>query len=1120
MDEIKQVLGFDVADGLSNLEKFGQGLSNVSSRLTRFGNNLDKFNARFTTTTGGLNSATGATDKMNQAAERMDQSISRLTTSADLLSRIIFTQLVIKGLRVAEQAFIDATKQAAKLQIEFAKIQGISGDVFKGVPDIKEAVQVTSRDLGIGQIEIAAGVYQTLQNQIGGTKEELLDFTRVAGQFAVGTVTSQANSIDLLSGTIKSYGFEVGRAEELASKFNKTIEIGKVEGSELANVFGRVASRGASLGIEVEELLALFATLTNRGLDGAEAATAISGILTAFTKETPAMKAAIEQLKAPSAEFLLQQQGLGETLRDVVAQTDGTSAAMAKLFPNVRGLNGAVISLNDDLKGFNDALGQIKNTGSDLNEQRFNIIFNTDAAKVKTEINKLDVAMTQAGEQILKVAADSLKFVGGADSIVKALSFATPIIVGYSAAWLGARLAQDAAAASAGGLTKVVGSVAGKLGPIALGIGVAYAAVDFGLDVIEERSTRTLKNIERENESTFKTIAKVRNDILHFQLEADKQELESVRETQKGIIQEYTSTKKEIEAQNKSFVSTVKSGLKDILDARTSQVRQLEQAANDSAQAIETSKQKIQELKKETGQRDFDDRLAKVTDENSKFSLLVQRAEKLSSQAGQALGKATNLEQVKRAREQFEDAQKAIEAARSQGNQNGNQGQTDFAAKKQTEITNRQIRAEESLQNQKLKSIETDKQVIQSAESRLTEFQNLTKEIESKLDVAGKTPAEAKKQLADLEPLLQKLTTLGFDSKDVQEANKRGLTKLSAEIDRVLGKEVELQFAISGGVSRLITDTQAAFDKVQIKLGLNADDLGKALGHKVDATPEGIQGAENEALEKRATLIKEEATAQAAVQKAETQIATLFQGNLDRLKGTSSLLSSLFSGTFSTEALPDLAAASDLLGTVATRLETLSQQDVIPQEKLDQIVNALTLVKDGTGNVFNVQIDALSKAAGLLQAKVAAQAQLDEQRAARIEQLTSATGDKIESALRSGAEFAADRIRDAIQGATANKAHGGLAYHASGGEVRGTDTINAKLSPEEYVVNSKSSRKWYSDLQRMNAGMEPTYRGAGGPVTTVGDVSITVNESKGGKQTGREVWGRIEREFRKGTISR
>src|SRR4051794_6928498 len=109
-DEIKQVLGFDVQDGLSNLEKFGQGLSNTSNRLTRFGNNLDKFNARFSATPAGFNATTAAADKMTTSVER-------LTTSSALLSRIIFTQLVIKGLRLTEQALGDAAGRAAELQI-------------------------------------------------------------------------------------------------------------------------------------------------------------------------------------------------------------------------------------------------------------------------------------------------------------------------------------------------------------------------------------------------------------------------------------------------------------------------------------------------------------------------------------------------------------------------------------------------------------------------------------------------------------------------------------------------------------------------------------------------------------------------------------------------------------------------------------------------------------------------------------------------------------------------------------------------------------------------------------------------------------------------------------------
>jgi hypothetical protein len=92
-----------------------------------------------------------------------------------------------------------------------------------------------------------------------------------------------------------------------------------------------------------------------------------------------------------------------------------------------------------------------------------------------------------------------------------------------------------------------------------------------------------------------------------------------------------------------------------------------------------------------------------------------------------------------------------------------------------------------------------------------------------------------------------------------------------------------------------------------------------------------------------------------------------------------------------------------------------------------------------------------------------------------------------------------------------------MRYLASGGFARGVDQIPAMLSKGEFVVNSKSSRQFYSQLSAMNAGSQPVYRESGGSVTNIGDVAINVTESSLPKQTAREVMSAFRREMRRGS---
>ncbi len=102
--------------------------------------------------------------------------------------------------------------------------------------------------------------------------------------------------------------------------------------------------------------------------------------------------------------------------------------------------------------------------------------------------------------------------------------------------------------------------------------------------------------------------------------------------------------------------------------------------------------------------------------------------------------------------------------------------------------------------------------------------------------------------------------------------------------------------------------------------------------------------------------------------------------------------------------------------------------------------------------------------------------------------------------------------------APVTKSKGGLIprYFADGGFARkGTDTVPAMLTPGEYVVNARSTRKFYSQLVAMNAGKQPIYRSEGGPVTNVGDINISVTGGTTDRESARNIVTRVRRELRR-----
>ncbi|QDT53597.1 Phage-related minor tail protein [Caulifigura coniformis] len=1113
-EEIKQVLGFDVADGISNLEKFGQSLSNVSGRLTRFGTALDKFNARFSGTPASFNATTAA-------ADRMEQSVSRLTTSTALLARIVYTQLVIKGLRLTEQAMVDAAGRAAELQIELAKVSTVAGDTFSGIGDIGSSVADQSKALGIDQLEVASGLYQALQNQIGGTKAELLDFNRVASQFAIGTVTQQNTAVELLSGTLNAYGLDVSRAEELASKFNKTIEVGNIEGAQLATVFGRVSTRGADLGVTFEELNGLLATLTIRGVKASEAATQVSGLLSAFTKPSDAMKRALEQLNVPSGEFLIRSVGLADALKQVASTTDGSSTALAQLFPNVRALNGVSVAASDNLELLNKNIAAIRDTSSDLNKQRFEIIASTDAKRVAKELNEIKIATTEVGEALLHTTAEGLKFVGGAENIIATAKNAAPAIAAVTAATAAyvatTRLAVVQGTALAGVLT--------NLSKVGLGIGAALSLGNFIGDALDDSRFEAVDKLTKANEQFVEKFVQGER----IRLAASRQTFDTlvklIQDASREQVRAFDAANDEIMAGEKRLISVATDSLHRFIGTRESLVRELEQAAKQSADAVEQSQQRVRNLTQSKSDRKFDESLRDAGDAE-KISRNLSKVVTDARKAATALGSAQTDQQIQEALRLFDSAERRAEQARSLAESSGNRGAENTALATINKLTNQRINAEKSLQSLQTARLNTLNAETAKQQQLTDSVKASAKELLDNLPTVGLDPQEQAKRAAAREAAMQNILKAGFSKSDINLTDALGLAKLAQDMER---NPLPISFNVEGAVNELTTTVQKNLDNYKFNVKFDVAGLENALGttfKSPDEASAGLAKAVAEADKLRTSMSQVEQDRTKAITGVKDEVRAL----LDSTGGFANWLSRSL-----TVDQPTAQKALGLIDEFRTKSEALLQstnvtkgdvQDLFKSvEALAQLENGLGGSIFGSGGGLSPDIEALSRVTERI-LQIADMPTVDPGQVARLQQLEAAiqgtnnAATNIENALKRGADYAATRLEQAVARLPVNKTLGGLSYHAQGGAARGTDTIPAMLTPGEFVVNQRASRRFFSDLQRMNAGMEPTYRNDGGVVNnTMGDVSIQVDGSKAPHQTAEAIARSLKRAMRKGTIS-
>src|SRR5690606_38319445 len=109
-------------------------------------------------------------------------------------------------------------------------------------------------------LEVAAAKFEAIQNGFAGASQQANVFS-ASSAFARTAVASMNDSVSLITGTLNAFAMDAEEAELVAAKLFRTVDTGKVLGSELARGLGRISPAAKELGISLDEQLAALSTI-------------------------------------------------------------------------------------------------------------------------------------------------------------------------------------------------------------------------------------------------------------------------------------------------------------------------------------------------------------------------------------------------------------------------------------------------------------------------------------------------------------------------------------------------------------------------------------------------------------------------------------------------------------------------------------------------------------------------------------------------------------------------------------------------------------------------------------------------------------------------------------------
>lgn len=370
---------------------------------------------------------------ISRGAEDAKKKVAEFNISWQLALKLVAVQLTHQAISAFIRELRAGALYAIEVQKRVAEIRTISQDQQLTSPEWIRGFANISSKYGIDLLDQIAGGYEAISNQIA-KGAETFKFMEEASKFAITAVTNTKDSVNLLSTAINAYGLNVADAEKVSAIFFKTIEVGRIRGNEMANM-GQLLVPAEQLGIKLEEIGALVATLTIRGMKASETFTQLRGIFTALLRPTEEMKKFFKEMGVESGEQLLATYGLVGTFEALRTKTQGYSSELSALVPRIRGIAGAVALTGDALNTYKKYWYEIGH-GTEYYRKAVSIAMESSGRKIQIEIEKVkNYFRTELGSEALGYVLQFSNAIGGLENAVKALVKTVegllPVMIGF-----------------------------------------------------------------------------------------------------------------------------------------------------------------------------------------------------------------------------------------------------------------------------------------------------------------------------------------------------------------------------------------------------------------------------------------------------------------------------------------------------------------------------------------------------------------------------------------------------------------------------------------------------------------------------------------------------------------
>jgi len=1066
-----------------------------------------------------------------------------------------------------------ATTAAANFQVKISEIRTLSQQNQLSFNRWATEIQAVSDQLGLPIADVAQAAYEALSNQV--TKgADAFEFLRKSGEFALVTQSTLAQAVDLTTSALNAYGLSVENTDRVQAIFFKTIDLGRIKTEEISDTFGVVAVTAASLGVSLEEVNAALATLTIQGIKPANAITFLTNVFNKLIKPTEEMQKLLDSFGTSTGQAAIAAFGFEGVLQKLAEATNGSAKELSELFNEIRGFKGAQLVTPNLFAGFQSNLEQIRNSAQSFDLAK-TIINESSGRQFQIELNKIkNFFINTFGTGIIDTIDTLTSKFGGLANVVEfvtkttlvsgasylayraATAQTTVVVNAASTAFTGLGAAQQVANVNTIKLTlssitltgtlntlkvAAVGAIAGLVG--GAGIGLAVAAfekfnreaekTEAVLKRIDERRTKqaenqfqfTPQNDAQRNVDAANQLTQI-GQIISLSISRD------IADVNKRLVDSIANMKRLKDSINISFNS--------LLDQAQVKLADINTRLKDSIDVARESFKSFTDFRQSLSKTLFDEALG-ANGPEQQIQLIRSRIADLFSEI-RSLQATNTKDSINEARQRFTEiaqlTKSLFDKGAVPGGVRGLEGEFSDLAQKRLNFE-RQIIAAQTIQQKNLEkqrdSEEQRVKALRQAINDLTDFSVLSDKgtLSDKFkDNLGRF--DATKAASEFANIQKRLLDLSKDA-DQSLAVFNNIKQLEFTIFKQIEdeklksqRESEQQRVINftNNNKRLIEEAQKAKNELLQIFRDTTPDKNPALDLEAQAREfekltrrfAANEGDPRGTPEDRVKLLKDIQNIQTVIQNVRKDLAG---GPIDpeRLKQVDEQYKSIFARL--NELSPNIVKGDVLkvIEGIGFNIDLIIQKNT----ELNNVVNNLAQLRDLPAQLnanldpktIKLFFDSLSTDATTATAQVSSA-------------FINTVNPSIDSTI-SKIDILNRKLTDLTQKSftvnlnlTGNPFGGGggpIIGFASGGIVGGKPGIDknlAWLTRGEAIIDAERTRQYMPIIQAIQSAPKFAVGGINN-VQNVGDINISVNESRSPKSTAREVANQFRRELRRNT---